>query len=81
MRDEDAETGAFEGGFYAVEGGVELDGSYYCDGFAGGEVAFEGGDEVGGVDANVDEDVEGFYRGDVHRDETAMRVMYQQVAP
>lgn len=80
LRDEDFEAGAFEDGFEAVQGGVELDGADGGDGLAGLEVAFERGEEVRGVDADVDENVQRFDLGDVHGDQAAVGVVDEQVA-
>ena len=80
LRDEDFVAGAFEDGFQPVQGSVELDGADGGDSFGGGEVALQGGDEVRGVDADVDEDVEGFDLGHVDGDQATMGVVDQQVA-
>lgn len=80
MRDEDLVAGALEGWFDAVQGSVELDGSDHREGFAGGKVPLESGEQVHGVDADVDEDVES---GDVSHgdgDEAAVGVVHEQVA-
>lgn len=80
LRDEDLEAGLFEGAAHAVDGGVELDGADDGDGLARGEVALERGQEVGGVDADVDKDVEGLDLCHVDGDEAAVGVVDEQVA-
>lgn len=57
-----------------------MDGAYYGEGFPGGEVALERREEVGGVDADVDEDVEGGDLRDGDGDEAAVRVVHEEVA-
>lgn len=79
LRDQDVEAGALEDGLQGVEGGVELDGAYRGDCLAGLEVALQGREEMGCVDADIDEDVESLDLCDVHRYETAVRVVYQDV--
>ena len=80
MRDQDGEARALEGGYEAVQGGVELDGSDQGEGFAGGEVAGEGREEVRRVDADVDEDVQRFDLRHVDGDEAAVGVVHEEVA-
>lgn len=80
LRDQDVEAGAFEEWFDGVERGVELDGADHGDCFSGLEVALQRREEVGSVDADVDEDVESLDLCDVDGYEAAVRVVDQDVA-
>ena len=77
---EHAEAGALEGGADAVDGGIELDGAHEGDGLSRGEVALQRGEQVGRVDADINEDVERLDLGDINGDEAAVRVVHEQVA-
>lgn len=77
---EDGEAPGFEKGLEVVEGAVELDCADECDGCAGREIAREGSEEVGVVDLDVDENIEG---GDLRGrdgDEAAVGVVHEKVA-
>ena len=58
-----------------VDGGDELDGSDESEMVPRGEIATDGGQEVRGVDLDVDEDVEGFDGSLVHGDEAGVAVV------
>lgn len=81
MRDEHFVAGALEHGLERVQGRVELDGAYYGEGFTRGEISLQRREQVGRVDADVDEDVEGRDFGDRDGDEAAVRVVHEEVAP
>ena len=80
LGNKDAETGLLEGAPDAVNGGVELDGADDGNGLSGGKVALQRREEVRGVDADVDKDVEGLDLGDIDGDEAAVGVVDEQVA-
>ena len=77
--DQDLETGTLEDRFNGVKGSVELYRSDHCYGLAGLEIPLQCCQEMSRVDAYIDEDIEGFNLRDVHRYETAMRVVDKQV--
>lgn len=58
---------------------IELDGTDGSDRLARLEVSFEGRDQMRGVNADVDEDIEGLNRCDIHGNQAAMSVVDQQV--
>ena len=62
-----------------MDGGVELNGADHGDGLAGREVALHGSQQMGGVDANLHENVERLDLGDVDGDQAAVRVVNQEV--
>ena len=59
LGNEDVEAFGFEAGAEGMQRAVELDGGDHGEGFARREVAGQGGEEVGFVDGDVNEDVEG----------------------
>lgn len=77
--DEHVEPGRLEGAAYAVDGGVELDGSDEGDGLAAGEVSFKRGEEVRRVNANVHEHVKRLDLGHIDGDQAAVGVVHEQV--
>lgn len=80
LRDDGVVAFAAQDGDYAVERCVELDRADQRYRFARGEVLRDGVEEVLGVDSDGDEDVERLDLGYCHRDQTAVRVVYQQIA-
>ena len=63
-----------------MDGGVELDCAYERDRLSWWEVAGYGCEEVGRVNADGDEDVEGCDFGYGNRDKTAVGIVDKQVA-
>lgn len=80
MRDDDFEPCALKDRFEAVQRSVELDCADCCDCLPRLEIAFEGRDEVGCVDADVHKNIQGFDSRDIHGDQTTVCIMHQKIA-
>ena len=75
MRYEDCEACFFKSGLKSVECGIELDCADHGDCLACWKIALKSREKVGGVDGDVDKDVESFYLCDIDRDEAAVGVV------
>ena len=80
LRDDGRVAGAGEERPECVQRVGKLDGADEGEGAAGGDVGREGREQVRGVDADADEDVEGRDAGDRDGDQAAVRVVHEEVA-
>jgi len=80
LRDKNRAALGAQGGGQAVDRGVELDCADESEVGGGLEVALDGSEEVGDVDANINEDIKGFDRRDRDGDQAAVGVVHEEVA-